>query len=229
LIVFAASVAFPVLVVLAFSASLNVRATGGSLFPNFGAVGGPSSGNVSQITLITINMTSIQNGSFPNLLPVSVPTGFLALVILVVLVAVSLSIVANYRRENTLTTSGFESDAWLEEKRNEVAQALDRAVSSLKQGSEYRQTVLECYRQICEILEARSKVDGTSLTPREFSSTVVARLKLNSPYLPQITEIFEVARYSSHEISQADADIAIDCLSNLSAALRDAGSPAKKS
>ncbi len=116
--------------------------------------------------------------------------------------------------------TGFDSDE-LEKQRNEVANILDQTVSDLRRGGEYRQTVLECYRKICEILESRSKIDGSLLTAREFEAAVSTRLKLNSPYLTQITSIFEDARYSVHEISEQEADTAIDCLTHLSSALRE--------
>ena len=207
---------------IAFNASLNVTATNGPLFPNAGGLGGvyfTSTGNISSTTFVLLNESSFQNSSFPDILP-QIPESLIIILILIVFVGVSLAVVINTRRRTFARTPGFDSDE-LEKQRNEVANILDQTVSDLRRGGEYRQTVLECYRKICEILESRSKIDGSLLTAREFEAAVSTRLKLNSPYLTQITSIFEDARYSVHEISEKEADTAIDCLTHLSSALRE--------
>jgi len=101
---------------------------------------------------------------------------------------------------------------------------LDDAVSQLVRGNEYRRTVLECYRKISEVLEAKSAIDGKPLTAREFEKKVSSSLKLSTPYLSEVTDIFEIARYSNKEISKADADFAIESLTKLSSVLRDVNS-----
>jgi hypothetical protein len=218
-------IAFPLLVVIAFYASFNVTATNGPLFPNAGGLGGvyfTSTGNISSTTFVLLNESSFQNSSFPNILP-QIPESLIIILILVVFAGVSLAVVMNTRRRSIVLTTGFDVEE-LEKQRNEVANILDQTVTDLRRGGEYRQTVLECYGKICEILESRSKIDGRLLTAREFDAAVSDRLKLNSPYLAQITGIFEDARYSVHEISEREADAAIDCLTHLSSALRESDS-----
>jgi hypothetical protein len=229
LVTLAAIIALPALVLLAFYASLNVTATNEPLFGKLSLPSGlffTATFNQTVTTTIQINMSSFQNGSLNSFFPsITIPPDFLTAIFLIVLVVVSLSIVLNMRRQSAGTISGFsDADAELEKQRNKVADILEKAATELRQGGEYRQTVLECYRQICEILEARSKIDGTPLTAREFETSVSSALKINSPYLSQITDVFELARYSNHEITREEADIAIDCLSNLGAALRGSGS-----
>jgi hypothetical protein len=217
-------VAFPILVVLAFYSSLNVIATNGPLFSSFGNLGGlyyTVTNNASQITTVFLNQSSVQNESFPSFLPaISIASGYLIAIIVILLVAVSLSVILNFRRQSAAIDYSFESEAELEKKRNEVADILDRAVLELRQGSEYRQTVIECYKRISEILASRTNIDGAPLTTREFEVSVSARLRLNTPYLAQMTDVFELARYSSHQISKAEADTAMECLSKLSSLLR---------
>ncbi len=177
--------------------------------------------NTTQYTQFLVNVSSVQNQSFPNVFPsISIPPSVLITIIIVVLIVVSLSVVLNTRRQ-TAASAEFENEAELEKQRGEVADILDRTASELRQGGEYRRSVLECYRRICEILESKSKIDARPLTAREFESSVSFRLKLDTPYLSQITDIFEIARYSPHEISKADADAAINCLTNLSSVLRE--------
>jgi hypothetical protein len=215
--------ALPIVVLLAFYASLNVTASDALLLPNFGLPKGL--GNLT--ARYTLNYTTGANASYPSSEPipsifptVTIPPYFLTALIIVVLVIISVFLIRSVRMQSAVV-SEFSEEDYIEKQRNEVADILDKAVFQLRQGQEYRQTVLECYRRICEILEDRSKIDGRPLTAREFETSVSALLKLNSVYLSRITDIFELARYSRHEISKDEADGAIDCLTNLSAEMRD--------
>ncbi len=223
-----AILAFPIAVLFAFYSSLNVVATNAPLF-NFLNLGSPSgiyfTATINNtITSIELNASAIQNSpQFPNFFPsISVPSAYLVAIIVIVFFIVGLAVVRNVRRQNSVT--GFDGAKDLESQRIEVANALDDAVSELRRGNEYRRTVLECYRRISELLEAKSSIDGRPLTAREFEKTVSTSLKLDTPYLSQVTEIFEIARYSLKEISKEDADLAIESLSNLSSVLREINS-----
>ena len=220
-----AIIAFPILILLAFYASLNVTATNGPIFANLSGLNNLFSRpgfNISETTLALVNQSSFQNASFPVLLPqISLPAGFIIAIILAMFFLVSMSVLLNLRRQNSTLIDGFDGESELQKERERVADILDLTISELRHGEEYRQTVLECYRKICEILESKTEIDGTSLTAREFEVIVSSRLKLETPYLSQITDVFEVARYSQLLISKSMAEAAIDCLSNLSSLLRE--------
>jgi len=221
----AAIFAFPITVLFAFYSSLNVVATNAPLF-NFINLGSPkgiyvtTTANYTRITVV-LNTSAIQNSQqFSSFLPtISIPGAYLVATIVIVFFIVGLAVVRNVRRQNSV--SGFEGTKDLEMQRIEIANVLDDAVSELRRGNEYRKTVLECYRRISELLEAKSSIDGRPLTAREFEKTVSTSLKLHTPYLSQVTDIFEIARYSRKEISKDDADFAIESLSKLSDVLRD--------
>lgn len=217
----ASIVALPMVVILAFYASLNVNATNGPLFGNFGFGSGIS--NLTEHFEENLTAPS-SNGTytpFPNFFPnLRLPSYLLTALIIIVLIILSVFLVRGLRLQSALLAGEFSEEDLVEKQRNEVADILDRTAFRLRQGEDYRQTVLECYRRICENLEERYRVDGRPLTAREFETSVSILLKLNSPYLSRVTDIFELARYSLHDISRDDADAAIDCLTNLSTALR---------
>jgi hypothetical protein len=222
-LVLAAIIVLPLLVLTAFYSSLNVTATNGPIFPGFGFPGG--TGN--QTNRLEINITATGNSSipasqiYPNIFPnISVPSYLLSAIVAILMTLVGAVIILNLRIRGPSMATGFDDEGELDKDRRDVADVLDRAALELRKGGEYRETVLECYRRICSILETKSKIDGDALTAREFEVAVSGRLKFNSPYLSQITDIFEIARYSDQNISQEQADRAIDCLSRLSAALR---------
>jgi hypothetical protein len=147
-------------------------------------------------------------------------------VLLIVTVGVAALIVWRGLSTRRGRTTPFEDDGdLLAERRRKMAAILDAAAAKLNSGSSYRETVIQCYKMISELLEERSDVDGKVLTAREFRRRVSEKLKIDSPYLDQVTELFEVARYSVNDITEEQAKQAAVCLSNLSAPLKETVSP----
>lgn len=106
------------------------------------------------------------------------------------------------------------------EERKKVAAILDETIRRLSLGSNYRDTVLKCYKLIAETLEAKSSLDSKALTAAEFREIVSRKLKFDSAHLSKVTSLFELARYSKNEITEENASEAIECLTSLSAELR---------
>jgi hypothetical protein len=209
---------FPVLVLFAFYSSLNVAATNGPIF---------TLGNFSQppnnffvattnhtLYTFTINNTNLfsqpNNTFFPS---ISIPPAYVVVLIIIVFLVVGLGMVRNIQRQRRI--SAFEVSEGTKAMRVEVIAVLDDAVSKLQEGSDYRETILECYKRISQVIESRIAFDGSSKTPREFKIIASERLQFRSSYLSQVTDLFELARYSHHEITKGEAEAAIDCFSNL--------------
>lgn len=121
--------------------------------------------------------------------------------------------------------AAFEEEELLNDERERVASILDRTARELRSDSDYRGAVIRCYKLISQALEAKSSIDGRTLTASEFREVISERLKFDSPYLSKATLLFEVARYSEHPITLEDALEASECLSNLSEALREQVAP----
>jgi len=191
-----------------------------------------SQGNSSLIQAQYLNVTSMQQVSgqlFPSLNPqtlavplqVNPPSVDFVGLLLVTVAAVVILIFWRGLRTRRVRTAPFEdSGNLLAEKRRKLAEILDGAVKRLNAGSDYRETVIRSYRTISELLEERSELDGRVLTAREFKAQVTEKLKVDSPYLDLLTELFEVARYSDHEITVEDSRAAVACLTDLSEALK---------
>jgi hypothetical protein len=212
---------FPVLILTAFYSSLNVTATNGPLF-KFGNLGQPANNvpvnTFNETIFFTENNTSLfnqPNNSFPSL--PAIPGNFIILLILLAFLAVGIGLVRNLRRQNSM--SGFDLSEDAKTKRAEIVDALDTALSQLERGGDYRDTILECYRKISQIIETKGAFDGSPFTPREFKKIASERLQLQSYYLSEVTDLFELARYSRHGISEDEAKSAIACFTNLKAEL----------
>ena len=223
-------VVLPLLISLAFYSSLSIVATSASPF-RFGNL--QQNGNLVFVT--TVNETQVTTAfnesaflnppSFPFSLSLpTLPLSVLVIFIVAMCLALSLGLFRNLRRSGRTVTefqAGDESSPTDKKDREEVAQIIDVTIQKLRQGSSYRETVLECYRQITSILELKSKVQGSPMTPREFDKAMSDRLKLpEGSSLSRVTSLFEIARYSEHPVTQDEANSAIECLSDLSKLLR---------
>jgi hypothetical protein len=220
---------FPLLVFVAYFATRNVLPELSQLkfaFPQ-------SSASITTQTP-SFNNTSLNQATsqlFPSSSPSSLPylSSLLNLpridlveVLLIVTAVVAVLIVSRSLSTRRRPTTPFEDDEdLLANKRREMAAILDAAAARLNAGSSYRETVIQCYKMIGELLEEKSDVDGRVLTAREFKTRVSERLKIDTPYLAQVTQLFEVARYSEQEITREQAQEAAACLSNLSAPLKE--------
>ena len=216
---------FPVLVVVAYFATRNVLPDVGGF--SFGLPqGGLPGAGVQSLNSTSLRVASEQLFPSLNVLPSqNLPAINLVEVLLIVMLTVVGLIVWRGLSTRRGRTAPFEDDGDLADKRREMAAILDAAAAQINAGSSYRETVIQCYKLIAELLEEKSDVDGRVLTAREFKKRVSEKLKIDTPYLAQVTELFEVARYSVQDITREQAQQAALCLSNLSAPLKEAAAP----
>ncbi len=219
--------AFPLLVVVAYFATRSV-------LPGLSALDAAVPQGSSTLTVVqSFNDTSLQQVTgqlFPSLNSQSLETPLLVnlspidLVGLLLFATAAILVLVVWRglKSRRGRTAPFEDPGdFLEGNRRRLAAILDAAVARLNTGSSYRETVIQCYKMISELLEERSAVDGKVLTPREFRARVSEKLMVEPSSLAQATELFEVARYSDQEITMEQSQEAVTCLSNLSTSLKE--------
>jgi hypothetical protein len=107
------------------------------------------------------------------------------------------------------------SESGLPEEARKVASVLDTTIYALKSGKGYRDTVINCYRALCAILESGGVPNDSSLTAREFEILAAKMLGRWSEYLHQATFLFEKARYSDDSVSEEEARRSIVSLEKL--------------
>jgi hypothetical protein len=90
-----------------------------------------------------------------------------------------------------------------------------QTISKLKTEYDHRTTVINCYKQMCELMSHRGIKKDSYQTPREFAMVSKGFLKISPESLYILTQIFEKARYSKHDISGEDRDKAIKCLNEI--------------
>ena len=92
---------------------------------------------------------------------------------------------------------------------------LDRAIHSLRSGTDPRSVVISCYRALCETLQERGVSGSPSTTAREFEVASENALQIHHGTLHRLTALFEKARYSAEEVSRGEAVEAESVLSEL--------------
>jgi uncharacterized protein DUF4129 len=101
------------------------------------------------------------------------------------------------------------------EEKMAVLKVLDRAIRSLRSGSDPRSMIISCYRALCETLQERGVPSTPSMTAREFEAASENTLPIHHETLHRLTALFEKARYSDEEVGARDAAEAESVLTEL--------------
>jgi hypothetical protein len=125
------------------------------------------------------------------------------------------------RRRNLEKSTILLANSKTREKVEEFKDVIDRARTLLNLGSDYRATIIMCYKSLCDLLEENGMPVGVTLTPREFEHRVITKLGIPYNHLHEVTLLFEKARYSKENVLSSEASKAKDCLEKLSSQLDD--------
>lgn len=99
--------------------------------------------------------------------------------------------------------------------RREAVRAVQAAIEQLQLGGDVREVILACYTRFCELLGARGIGDQAALTPREIEDLAVHRLDVSPESSDALTGLFEEARYSEHDLRDADRERAVQSLERI--------------
>ncbi len=99
-----------------------------------------------------------------------------------------------------------------------LAQEAGQAAKTLEAGSDLKDTVLRCYRDMSRVLsDSRNIHREKAMTPREFEQHL-AGIGLSDDYIRRLTRLFESVRYGSHTAGERDKREAVDCLNAIARA-----------
>jgi len=96
-----------------------------------------------------------------------------------------------------------------------IEEIASQTIDRLKTEKDYRKTVIDCYKQMCNWMGNNGVKKDSYQTPREFAMASKGHLQMSPENLYSLTQIFEKARYSPHEINSDDKEKAIKCLSEI--------------
>jgi hypothetical protein len=103
--------------------------------------------------------------------------------------------------------------------KREALGVVQKAVMNLRLAADYREAILRCYKQMCQVLAEHGFDIGSQETAREFSENISHKLELGSDAIRSLTFLFEEARYSDHQIDNSKRAIALSQLESLERSL----------
>lgn len=89
---------------------------------------------------------------------------------------------------------------------------VEDTIYRLQLGEEVRSAILRCYSDMIGLFEKRGLRYGSHVTARELEALTLERLGLSGPSGVRLREMFEEARYSSHDLSEENRGKALQCL-----------------
>ncbi|MFC1975666.1 DUF4129 domain-containing protein [Chloroflexota bacterium] len=93
-----------------------------------------------------------------------------------------------------------------------LAQEARQAVKTLEAGSDLKDTVTRCYRDMSRVLhQQRGITRQKAMTPREFEMHL-ANIGFHDDHIQRLTRLFESVRYGANTVSERDKREAMDCL-----------------
>lgn len=118
-----------------------------------------------------------------------------------------------------IKTRELGSDHSEEKMKVNAVEVLWQTITRLKSAKEYHETILQCYKRMCEILSKAGLEAAPEETAREFAESISAKLHIGEEAVTGLTFLFEEARYSNHEISEDKRIMALNHLGLLQQAL----------
>jgi hypothetical protein len=172
---------------------------------------------------VTATSSALKIGQgLPPQLGSSAPSPYLIYYILLVFAAIALvsftllfgAVGAAYRLAREEQVSVKANDV-----RREALQVVQRAARGLRSTDDYRETILNCYREMCRVLALRGFQTECHETASEFSTSVSYKLGLGGDCVRSLTLLFEEARYSDHRIDNTKRTVALNQLESLEQSL----------
>jgi len=109
----------------------------------------------------------------------------------------------------------------LQGNREQGLQAVHEAIKLVEDPtSDPRDRIIACYQHLVATASRLGAPISSDLTARELDRAVRSTFALKGPATTDLTQLFEEARYSLHEINDGDADRAHDYLGLVAGELR---------
>jgi hypothetical protein len=101
-----------------------------------------------------------------------------------------------------------------------MVDVLDTSLEDLRVVSDPRQAILTAYARMERALSPRGVGRQRHETATEYLDRLLGRLELEPAPLQRLTGLFELARFSNHQVTEAMRDDALAALGTISSALR---------
>jgi len=123
----------------------------------------------------------------------------------VLIITVIIFIVKNYRIEKPKE----------EITRREIREYFEEAIYQVKIGKDVRGAILSAYLEMEKLMKAHGVEDKKYYTPREFKEFAIEQLNIREEPVERLTNLFELARYSRHEMNEEHRKEALNALEEI--------------
>jgi uncharacterized protein YneF (UPF0154 family) len=94
-------------------------------------------------------------------------------------------------------------------------EAMERAIYKVKIGKDVRGAILAAYKEMEKLMKSRGVEDKKYYTPREFREFALQTLRISPKPVDTLTNLFEIARYSTHEMNEEHRRMALKALEDI--------------
>ncbi len=94
----------------------------------------------------------------------------------------------------------------------EAKKYVEQAIYTVQLGEDVRSAILRAYKELENMIHALRQSEKNHYTPREFENFIVENFEVSSAPVKKLVALFEAARYSPHEMSEAQREEAIAAL-----------------
>jgi len=173
----------------------------------------------ANLTRAALHMTEAQQFTQPGVVSINPFAYYYTVIIfgITVIVALTLFLGGVHKAYEWARAEGapLEADA----AKREALGVVQKAVMNLRLAADYREAILRCYKQMCQVLAEHGFDIGLQETAREFSENISHKLDLGSDAVRGLTFLFEEARYSNHQINESKRAVALSQLESLERSL----------
>lgn len=176
----------------------------------------PLGGPLGVVSLVARLVIGLSTGAGLPVATEEVPLGLLVVVgLLGVLLAFGFAYEGHLDRESERAAEAARSG-----KGTPGKESAGLAAASIAGGADARSTVLRCFRDFCGLLGRRGLLDQEVLTPWELERLAVSQLRVSPSAAEAVTALFEVARYSTRPLDEADGVRAVVGLEEIRVSLQ---------
>ena len=100
-------------------------------------------------------------------------------------------------------------------------EVVEESLDTIRREPDVRRAIIRCYRRFEEMLSRSGRPRAHWETPTEFMRGALSRLPIPEGAARDLTQAFELARFSQHRLGQAERELAVDALCNIKTALEE--------
>ena len=100
-------------------------------------------------------------------------------------------------------------------------EVVEESLDAIRREPDVRRAIIRCYRRFEEILSQSGRPRAPWETPAEFLRGALSSLQIPGEAARDLTQAFELARFSQHPLGHAERELAIEALCGIRTALEE--------